>query len=253
MSEIGRRFRLVVEYDGADFAGWQVQPGERTVQGELEAALHELTGAEVRVQASGRTDSGVHAFGQVVAFRSEKDLDANVVRRALNALVGTDLAVRSAALAEEDFDPRRSARRRTYEYRIWNDRPRSPFWRNYSWHLSAPLDVEAMRIAAAALLGEHDFTSFRAAGCDAKTPVRRVYESEIVTGWHSLLIYRVTATAFLRHMVRNIVGTLVEVGRGQRDAASIPALLESRNRDLAGATAPPHGLCLTEVGYEDAP
>jgi tRNA pseudouridine38-40 synthase len=244
------QFRLLIEYHGAGFAGWQVQPDQRTVQGELERAIRVLTGeAAVRVHAAGRTDTGVHASGQVACFRVERKVTPETVQRALNALTGDDLTIRRVDVVDDDFDPRRAARRRSYEYRVWNDRVRSPFWRPYAWHVIQPLDRAAMRAAAAHLVGEHDFTSFRAAGCDADHPVRRIFVSEIVTGNDTIVLYRVTATAFLRHMVRNIVGTLVEVGRGRRAADEMPELLAACNRDLAGATAPPHGLCLTRVEY----
>lgn len=245
------QFRLLVEYDGAEFAGWQVQPGQRTVQGEIEAALETLLGEPTRAAASGRTDSGVHAIGQVVCFDGRADLTTDVVQRALNGMVGRDLAIRRVDVVGDEFDPRRSARKRSYEYRIWNQRVGSPFWRRYAWHVRRPLDRAAMSEASAALLGEHDFTSFRAAGCDAATPVRKIYVSEITQTDEGLLRYRVTATAFLRHMVRNIVGTLAEVGLGRRTAADIPRLRNARDRDQAGATAPAHGLCLTNVVYDD--
>jgi tRNA pseudouridine38-40 synthase len=243
------QFRMAIEYDGTGFAGWQIQPDERTVQGEIEAALGRLLGCSTRAVAAGRTDAGVHARGQVVCFHTDRPLPPDVVRRALNAMLEKDLAVRLVDVVADDFDPRRSARRRTYEYRIWNDRVRSPFWTCHAWHVMRPLDIDAMRRAAADLLGERDFSSFRAAGCDAAHPIRRVIASDWGRDEHGLLVYRVAATAFLRHMVRNIVGTLVEVGRGKRSADGMPALLAERNRDLAGPTAPAHGLCLTAVEY----
>jgi len=244
-------YRMSVQYDGGEFAGWQIQPGERTVQGELEAALASLLGEPVRVQAAGRTDAGVHASAQVVCFRTARETDCDTVRRAINALVGKDLAVRRVDIVDDSFDPRRSASRRSYEYRIWNDRVRSPFWLRYAWHVATPLRLDEMQAAAAHLVGEHDFTSFRAAGCDALHPVRRIFASTLSREDGPLLVYRVSATAFLRHMVRNIVGTLVEVGRGRRTEQSIAELIEARDRNLAGATAPAHGLCLTEVSYAD--
>jgi len=243
------QFRMAVEYDGAGFAGWQIQPVERTVQGEIEAALARLLGHDTRAIAAGRTDAGVHARGQVVCFHTDRLLSPDVVRRALNALLDKDLAIRGVDVVADDFDPRRSARRRSYEYRIWNELVRSPFATRHAWHIARPLDVEAMRRAAAHLVGEQDFSSFRAAGCDAHHPVRRVFDSDWTRDEQGLLAYRVTATAFLRHMVRNIVGTLVEVGHAKRAADSVPALLAARDRGLAGATAPPHGLCLTAVEY----
>jgi tRNA pseudouridine38-40 synthase len=240
-------YRLVVEYDGTDFHGWQLQPGLRTVQGELEAAIARLFGAPARAAAAGRTDAGVHAAGQVVSFHAERVLAPEIVRRALDALTGDDLSVRATDVVADDFDPRRRARRRRYVYRLWQRRAPSPFWRRFAWHVPYRLDVEAMASAAAQLIGEHDFSSLRAAGCDAAHPVRQVWSSELRRDG-DLLCYEIEANAFLRHMVRNITGTLVEIGNAQRDADLRP-LLDARDRTLAGPTAPAHGLCLVEVVY----
>jgi tRNA pseudouridine38-40 synthase len=247
-SWVTMHFRLTVEYDGTEFHGWQVQPGERTVQATIEHALQSLLGHPVRVAAAGRTDAGVHASGQVVCFRTERSFDPTTVVRALDALTPPDIAVLSADVVPDDFDPRRAARRRRYLYRVWNRKVPSPFWRRFAWHIAHPLAVEPMAAAAAVLLGEHDFTSFRAAGCDATHPVRRVLRSDVsVSG--DLIYYEIEATAFLRHMVRNIVGTLVEIGSGRRPPGEMEALLAARDRTLAGATAPAHGLCLVAVEY----
>lgn len=242
------QYRLIVEYDGTDFHGWQVQTGARTVQGVLEGALAHLLGRPTRAAAAGRTDAGVHASGQVVCFHSEREIAAAVLRRALNALTPDDLVVRAAERVADAFDPRRAAQTRRYSYRIWNREEPSPFWRRYAWHVPRPLDAEAIRQAAAQVVGEHDFSSFRAAGCDAVHPVRCVVRSELA-GRGDLLVYEIEATAFLRHMVRNIVGTLVEIGSGRR-AADLTALLAARDRRQAAATAPAHGLCLVEVRYD---
>lgn len=241
------QYRFILEYDGTDYHGWQIQPGARTVQATLERALAQLIGEPVRVAAAGRTDAGVHASGQVASFRTESQLPPETIARALNALTPDDLSIRDVLIVDDSFDVRRSARRRTYVYRIWTRRVASPFWRRYAWHLTRPLDVAAMSAAAAALLGEHDFTSFRAAGCDAAHPVRRVMRSEVTVAG-DLISYTIEANAFLRHMVRNIVGTLVEVGSGRRDA-DIASLLLLRDRTAAGKTAPAQGLCLTRVDY----
>ena len=240
-------YRLFIEYDGTEFHGWQVQPGARTVQGELEAAIARLFGAPARLSVAGRTDAGVHAAGQVACFHAARVIAPEVVRRALDALTAVDLVVRAADVVADDFDPRRAARRRRYVYRIWHRRASSPCWRRFAWHIPYALDVEAMARAAAHLVGEHDFSSFRAAGCDAAHPVRRVLSSQMRTTG-ALLRYEVAATAFLRHMVRNITGTLVEIGAGRR-AADLRPLLAARDRTQAGATAPAHGLCLEEVEY----
>lgn len=242
------RFKLIVEYDGTAYHGWQVQPNGRTVQGVLEDAVRRMLGESTRVAAAGRTDAGVHASGQVVSFSLERATSADVLLRGLDALTPDDIGIRSAEVVADDFDPRRAARSRVYTYRVWNARSASPFWRRYAWFVSRPLDCARMRAAAAHLIGEHDFRSFQAAGCDAEHAVRRVLRSEIVHA-DCLLTYTIEATAFLRHMVRNIVGTLVEVGAAQRPVADIPVLLAAQNRTLAGATAPACGLCLTQVNY----
>ena len=243
------RLGLVIEYDGTDYAGWQVQPHQPTIQGALERALAIVLGESVRVEAAGRTDAGVHARGQVVAFSTEKAPDLQSLQRSLNALAGAGIGVRELREVKSDFDPRRDARQRAYEYRIHNHPWPSPFCRRYAWHVREPLNVEAVGQAASLLIGEHDFGSFQAADCDAETSVRRIFRSAIATDGDDL-VYSVTATAFLRHMVRNIVGTLVEVGRGGRTVENVRALLEARNRPLAGPTAPAHGLCLVRVEYD---
>lgn len=242
------QYRFIVEYDGTDYHGWQIQPGARTVQATIEHALAQLLGTPVRVAAAGRTDAGVHASGQVASFRCETSLPPETITRALNALTPEDIGIRDVLRVDDAFDVRRSARRRTYVYRIWTRRVPSPFWRRYAWHLTRALDVAAMSAGAGLLQGVHDFTSFRAAGCDAAQPVRAVTRSEVTVSG-DLLSYTIEANAFLRHMVRNIVGTLVEVGSGRRTAQDIPALLQLRDRSAAGETAPAHGLCLTRVDY----
>jgi tRNA pseudouridine38-40 synthase len=242
------RFKLIVEYDGTDYRGWQIQPDGPTIQGVLEEAIRRMLAESVRVAAAGRTDAGVHAAGQVVSFTLQRAVSADTLLRGLKALTPRDISIREAAVVADDFDPRRAARRRVYVYRIWNARWPSPFWRRYAWHVARPLDVERMQAAAACLVGSHDFTSFQAAGCDADNPVRCVRRSDI-TAAGPLLTYTIEATAFLRHMVRNIVGTLVEVGSGGRAPADVPALLGARDRTAAGRTAPACGLCLTQVNY----
>ena len=242
------KFRLLLEYDGTDYCGWQVQPNGRSVQATLESALHTVLGHPARVSSAGRTDAGVHAAGQVACFSTPRDVNIDRLLRALNALTPRDLSVTRLDVVSDDFDPRRDAGSRTYRYRIWNRRVPSPFWRPYAWHIARPLDDTAMADAAKLLVGEHDFSAFRAAGCDADHPVRRVLRSEVHRSG-DLVRYEIEATAFLRHMVRNIVGTLVDVGNGVRAAADITTLLERRDRTAAGMTAPAHGLCLLQVSY----
>jgi tRNA pseudouridine38-40 synthase len=242
------RFKLIIEYDGSDYHGWQIQPNGRTIQQTLEEAVARFTGETVRVAAAGRTDAGVHAAGQVVSFVLQTPRAPDVVQRALNALTPRDISITSVEEVSDDFNPRRAARSRVYVYRMWNARWPSPFWRRYAWHVVRPLDVAAMRTASAGLVGEHDFSAFQAADCDSDNPVRRVLRSELE--WREPLItYTIEATAFLRHMVRNIIGTLVEVGSGERSADDVPRLLATRDRTQAGPTAPPCGLCLARVNY----
>ena len=241
--------RLTVEYDGTDYRGWQVQPGGPTIQGILEDALAVLLKHRVRIQGSGRTDAGVHALGQVANFTCPDDRDLTRMQRGLNALTPDDITVTAVEKASPSFDARRDARKRVYEYRLWNHPWRSVFNDRYAWHVPRPLCVDAMREASAALEGEHDFSCFRAAGCGAATAVRRIYRSELCQ-WEDHWVYRVEATGYLRHMVRNIVGTLVQIGLGERDAGDLPELIGSRDRTLAGPTAPARGLFLTEVCYD---
>ena len=241
--------RLTLEYDGTEYRGWQVQPRGPTIQGILEDALAVLLKHRVRVQGSGRTDAGVHALGQVANFTCPDDRDLARLQRSLNALTPDDITVTAATAASPRFDARRDARRRVYEYRLWNRSSRSAFNDRYAWHVARPLCVEAMREALTALEGEHDFSCFRAAGCGAATPVRRIYRNELYR-WEDHWVYRIEATGYLRHMVRNIVGTLVQVGLGERTPGGLPALIEGRDRAQAGATAPARGLFLVEVRYD---
>lgn len=242
--------RLTLEYDGTRYRGWQLQPEGPTIQGVLEEALAVLLKEPVRVHGSGRTDAGVHALGQVANFSCPDDRDLWRLRRSLNALTPDDITVKELDEAAPAFEARRDARRRVYEYRLWNHPWRSVFHDRYAWHVMRSLDLDAMRAALPALEGEHDFSSFRAAGCGAATPVRRVYHNALFP-WEDHWVYRIEATGYLRHMVRNIVGTLVQIGSGERDAGDFPELIRSRDRTLAGPTAPARGLFLTEVCYDD--
>ena len=240
--------KLTIEYDGTNYHGWQIQPKGETIQAVFERAVSTFLGAPTRVIGSGRTDAGVHALGQVANFFCDKAPDLHRLQRGLNALTPEDIAIKAVEWVPDSFDARRDGRSRVYQYRIWNHPWPSPFHVRYAWHIHDSLQFALMSEAISALEGEHDFSSFQAAGCDAAHPVRRVYRNSLEQSG-ALIIYTIEATAFLRHMVRNIVGTLVEVGRGERSPQQFAELLGARDRTQAGPTAPGHGLFLVEVKY----
>ncbi len=246
-----RTLKLTLLYDGTAYAGWQVQPGQVTVQGTLEAAIGKVTGQAVRVLASGRTDAGVHALGQVVGFSSETDLPTDVLRRALNAELPHDLAVLDVAEVPDGFHAVRDAVRKRYRYVIHDGLVREVFRRRYCWHHThGRLDAEAMNRAAQVLLGTHDFSSFETSGAERESSVRTVSDISVERGrggecdWITL---EIEANGFLYNMVRAIVGTLVEVGRGARPESWPGEVLRAADRRIAGPTAPPQGLFLVNV------
>jgi tRNA pseudouridine38-40 synthase len=245
-----RQIRLVVEYDGAGLGGWQRQDNAPTVQGHLEAALAKLLGHAAAVTGASRTDAGVHALGQVASFRTARPIPLHGIRRGLNSLLPPAIAVVETEEAEAGFHPRFSATGKHYRYLILARRDRSPRWGAWAWHRRTALDVDAMRAAAAAFAGERDFAALRAAGCTARTTVRRIDEVALSAPEPGLLAIDVRGNAFLRNMVRIIAGTLVDVGEGRLAAAQIPEILASRDRVRAGQTAPAHGLTLVTVRYD---
>jgi len=243
-----RTLRLVIEYDGTDFSGWQRQLGQRTVQACLEEALQAMTGQALRVTGAGRTDAGVHAEGQVASVKLSSRIPVGGFLRGLNAQLPPDVAIKDVRDADAGFDARRSARGKSYRYQIWNHLTRSPLERRTSWHHRAALDTQAMREAAAAFVGTHDFRAFRASDCDRKNTVRLIRQFE-VERQGALIRCEVEGTAFLKNMVRIMVGTLVQAGMGQLDAAGVRRLLEAGDRTQSGVTAPAHGLTLVRVTY----
>jgi tRNA pseudouridine38-40 synthase len=247
------RVKLVLEYDGTNYVGWQIQPNGPSVQGRVQMALQQLTGQAITVQAAGRTDAGVHARGQVVAFDSPVSLPMKAYWMGLNSLLPDDIAVVHAEEVEPAFDPRRWCRGKRYVYRISNRRSRSPLRRHTHWEVFLPLNVAAMREAMRHVVGVHDFSAFRASDCQAKEARRELRKVDLTGASGDELIVTVEGTAFLKHMVRNLVGSFVEVGRGKRPPEWIAELLACRDRTKAGPTAPPHGLCLDEVFYGTGP
>lgn len=242
-----RTFRAVVEYDGTQFAGFQRQARARTVQQTLETALAAVVGVPVRVTGAGRTDTGVHASGQVVSFRADTRLDDATLQRATNARLPADLVMRDLATAPAGFSARRDAVTRTYEYRVSERAVRPTLDRGRVWHVGRVLDVPAMRVAAAAFVGMHDFTAF----CVGRPP-STVRQIEAVTIWREgdMVLIRIAGNAFLQRMVRRMVGALVRVGRGQLPVEAVGAVLTSGKRAAVPAAAPAHGLCLVHVSYE---
>jgi tRNA pseudouridine38-40 synthase len=243
----GLYLKALVEYDGTDFFGFQWQSDCRTVQGELEKALEAVTQERTRVVGAGRTDAGVHAVGQVVAFRVHWRHSLADLERAWNALLPEDVAVRQVEPVPEEFHPRFSARSRRYRYTIWNGRGRSPLHRRYAWVYSVPLDEGVLNQAAQFLLGEHDFAAFGEPP-QGENSVRHVYRAHW-TRCGDLLWFDIEANAFLKRMVRHLVGTLVHVGRGEAPPEWVREVLESRDRARCAPPAPPWGLCLMEVLY----
>lgn len=243
------RYKLTLEYDGTRYVGWQVQPNGLSIQAVVVRALEELLDAPTEILAAGRTDSGVHALGQVVAFTTPRDLPLKAYRQGLNRLLPHDIAVVEAQEVPLEFDPRRWAKGKRYRYRISNRPTRSPLKRLTHWEIFAPLNLAAMQQAAPALLGRHDFAAFRAANCQAPTTERELRKVEFSGAAGTDIELVIEGTAFLKHMVRNIAGSLVEIGRGRETPQWLGEVLSSKDRTCAGPTAPPHGLVLEEVFY----
>jgi tRNA pseudouridine38-40 synthase len=280
-----RTIKLIIEYDGTDFSGWQsqsvrdpkvwdspcrqdskgegqFQPGLRTVQGTIASVLHQILREKVNLMGASRTDAGVHALGQVAHFCTSSKMTGERLLISLNGLLPRDISICSVTEVRPSFHASLSAKKKTYVYLIWNSLERSAINRHRAWHVWATLNLSQMRKASKCLIGRHDFSAFRAADSDIKTSVRRIDSIAIRRGaaccarpssgaqQAAPLQITVTGTGFLKHMVRNIVGTLVEIGEGKRKAEEMIAILKSKDRRKAGRTAPAHGLCLVSIVYE---
>ncbi len=241
-------FRLDLCYDGTDFCGWQIQKNQRSVQGVLLEAIRSVVQQDISLHVAGRTDAGVHAEHQVAQFQAETRLSCDDLFRALNASLPEDVAVTRVREVPENWDARRDASRRTYRYSILNFPHKDPLLRRTTYWVSQPLDTEAMKEAAQTFVGEHDFSSFRSLHCDADNPVRRITRVALLRNGRKIDFW-VEGYAFLRHMVRTMAGTLIEVGRGKIPPCDVRAILESRDRTAAGPTAPAHGLTLVRITY----
>jgi len=242
-----RTIKLTVQYDGTEFVGWQRQGQGASIQGTIEDALARIDGRAVAVHGAGRTDAGVHADGQVASARVASALDDETMARALNANLPATIRVTRVETVADEFHARFSAVSKTYEYRIWNGLAQPPFLRLYTWHVPQPLAIDILQRGAAALVGTHDFASFQGSGTVVHTTVRTV----TAAAWRpeAPLVFEITGDGFLRHMVRSLVGTLVEAGLRRRPVEDIAGLLATPDRSGAGRTAPPHGLFLTRVTY----
>ena len=244
-----RNIKIVVEYDGTGYFGWQRQDNFLTVQQVIEEAAARIAQEEIAVIGSGRTDAGVHALGQVANFRTRSRIPEESFLRGLNSLLPADVAIRELVEVAPSFHARYDAKSKVYLYRIWNARVRSPLLRNYAWFVRRPLDLDGMRAALSYCLGTYDFSSFCAAGDEISSRVRSVTAAGIEADERGMVTITMEADGFLRHMVRNIAGTLVEIGRGKRPVSDVPEIMAAMDRRMAGVTAPPQGLFLKEVKY----
>ncbi|MBI5327183.1 MAG: tRNA pseudouridine(38-40) synthase TruA [Deltaproteobacteria bacterium] len=244
-----RNIKLIIEYEGANYAGWQIQKNLPTIQGTIQEKLKIMTGEDIELTASSRTDAGVNALGQTANFNTESRIQPYSFQMGLNALLPDDIVIKNAEDVFLDFDSRKDAKSKTYRYLILNRPYPSAIYRNFSWHVFQKLDIDAMRTAASLLIGKKDFTSFRAAECDALHSVREVLSFSIEKRDDGFLEFEVKGTAFLRHMVRIMVGTLTAIGKGKIKVEEFQTIIDAKDRRLAGITAPPHGLFLKEVEY----
>ena len=244
-----RNIKLTIEYDGKDFNGWQKQPNKLNIQGTIEKAIESIVGHEVKLTASGRTDAGVHALGQVANFKTNSQIPIEKFAIAINSRLKKSIVIKHAEEAEERFHSRLNCKEKTYRYIINNSKQGTAIYRNLEYHISNNLDIKKMQEAAKFFEGEHDFKAFKASGTSSKNSVRIIYKAEVYTKENRIFI-ELTGSGFLYNMVRIISGTLVEVGLGKIDPQVIPEIIASGKRENAGKTLPAHGLYLVSVSYK---
>lgn len=254
-----RKMKLLIEYDGTAYYGWQVQKNKPTIQKIIEENILRITGEKSKLISAGRTDAGVHALGQIAAFKTQSMLEPKTMRKALNSLLPHDIRILNVSEVNNAFHPRYDAIKKSYFYIISNQREMSAFLYKYTWRVPHNLELASMKKALQVLIGEHDFSAFQGTGSDVKDPIRNIFSINIerlrslefmtncLAG--NFIKIRIEANGFLRHMVRNIVGTLVEIGRGRSSSQEMKSILKSRNRKLAGPTAPSNGLFLERIVY----
>jgi tRNA pseudouridine38-40 synthase len=244
-----RNIKLTIEYDGTAYHGWQIQPGLETIQGVMRERIAQITQGKVNLIGAGRTDAGVHALAQVANFQTESHIDLLALQRGLNSLLPPDIVITGVEEVDEQFHARFSARSKTYEYRILNQPYPSALVRDYAWFIPHELDLPSMQRCGTLLIGSHDFSSFRASGDESRHSIREVFRLDIERRKDNVMIVAIEANAFLREMVRNIVGTLVDVGKGKTSLEKFKEIFEAKDRRQAGMTAPAQGLFLVEVKY----
>ena len=249
-NSVMRNIKLVIEYDGKEFNGWQKQPNKLNIQGEIERAIKQITGEEVDLTASGRTDAGVHALGQVANFKTNSNIPIEKIPIALNSNLKKSIVIKSAEEVEERFHSRLNCKRKTYRYIINNSRYGTAIYRNLETHIPMKLDIQKMQEAVKYFEGEHDFKAFKASGTSSKSSVRTIYKAEVIDAGNERIYIELTGSGFLYNMVRIISGTLVEVGLGKIEPSEIQTIIESQKRENAGKTLPPQGLYLVNVEYE---
>lgn len=244
-----KNIKLTIEYDGKDFNGWQKQPDKLNIQGTIEQAIERITGEKVDLNASGRTDAGVHAIGQVANFKTNYELPIEKWPLALNANIKKSIVIKSAEEVEERFHSRLSCKRKTYRYVINNSKYGTAIYRYLETHIPQKLDIEKMQQAVKYFEGEHDFKAFKASGTSSKSSVRTIYKAEVLQMPDERIYIELTGSGFLYNMVRIISGTLVDVGLGKIEPDAIPSIIDSKQREMAGKTLPPNGLYLLNVEY----
>ncbi len=244
-----KNFKIIIEYEGTRYHGWQRQKEDATIQGEIEKALWTMTRQRITLNGSGRTDAGVHAFGQAANFRCDTNLEPGIFQKGLNCLLPADIVIRECRRVDDSFHARYNVKSKIYHYIIFNRPVPAAINRQYAWSIRKQLDIEAMQFAALFILGRHDFKAFEGAGSPRAHTTRHVMAADLDETDSRRFTFRIEADGFLRFMVRNIVGTLVDVGLGKTLPAEFKQILKSKDRTKAGATAPAHGLCLMEVKY----
>ena len=249
LTKLSDNFKLVIEYDGTRYHGWQRQAEDYSIQGEIETALYTMTRKKITLIGSGRTDAGVHATAQTANFHCDSRLSPDVFHNGLNSLLPADIVIRNCVRVPLEFHARYDVTSKTYEYTIFNHPRPTAIGRQYHWWLRAPLDIKTMQTAADQIIGEQDFKAFEAAGSPRAHTVRHVMAAEWIQEAPHWFKFKIQANGFLRYMVRNIVGTLIEIGRGKMSPEQMASILASRDRGQAASTAPPQGLCLVQVNY----